>query len=91
MSRVMRLLPPHLAQRLAELRTDKRRRKYLTTKYVLKLAPVLPGSFVKKMKRRLAKYSPDPVKAVGPGNPRQSLRIRLIQADIRRLSRGAHD
>lgn len=88
----MRLLPPRLAQRLAEFRRiDKRRRKYLTTKYVLKLEPVLPGSFAKKMKRRLAKYSPNPAKATGPGNPMRSHRIRLLEADVRRLSRSAYD
>ncbi|WP_026319229.1 hypothetical protein [Amorphus coralli] len=87
MTTVMRLLPPRLGARIAEFRQlDRRRRKYLTTKYVLKLEPVLPGKFAKKMKRRLAKYSPFPQPATKPEYPGRTARIRLIEADLKRAA-----
>ena len=78
-----------LTRRWAELRRmDKRQRKYLSAKLILKIAPVLPGFIVKKMKRRIVKYSPFPV-AVQPGlrRPQRSLRIRQIEADLKRAAR----
>lgn len=83
----MRFLPPPLSARIAEFRQlDTRRRKYLTTRYVLKLEPILPGKFAKKMQRRLAKYSPYPQPATRPGTPVRTARMQLIEADLRRAA-----
>jgi len=83
------LLPERLniAKRLSNFRRlDKRRRKYLATRYVLKLEPVLPGKFAKKMQRRLAKYSPHGKPATSPGLPAQSVRMQQIKSDLERTA-----
>jgi len=87
-SRTSRPTTSTLTRRWAELRRmDKRQRKYLSAKLILKIAPVLPGFIVKKMKRRIVKYSPFPV-AAQPGlrRPQRSVRIRQIEADLKRAA-----
>jgi len=77
----------NIAKRLSDFRgLDKRRRKYLTTRYVLKLEPVLPGKFAKKMQRRLAKYSPHGKPATSPGLPARSVRMQQIKSDLERTA-----
>lgn len=83
-----RSMSGNLASRLAELRKlDKRQRKYLSAKLLLKVEPILPGPIVKKMKRRIIKYSPFPVAAQqGLRTPQRSVRTRQIAADLKRAS-----
>ncbi|MGX1305298.1 hypothetical protein AB7M35_000018 [Amorphus suaedae] len=75
-------------RRLAELRKlDRRQRKYLSAKLLLKISPILPSPIVKKMKRRMAKYSPFPLAAPqGLRRPYRSPRIRQIEADLKRAA-----
>ncbi|MGX1099557.1 hypothetical protein [Amorphus sp. MBR-141] len=76
------------ASRLAGVRKlDKRQRKYLSAKLLLKIEPVLPSPIVKKMKRRMLKYSPFPIAAQqGLRKPQRSVRIRQIEADLKRAA-----
>lgn len=74
--------------RLGELRNlDKRQRKYLSAQLLLRIAPILPSPIVRKMKRRIVKYSPFPLSGQqGLRKPQRSVRIRQIEADLKRAA-----
>lgn len=76
------------SRRLTELyRLDSRQRKYLFAQLVLRVAPVLPGPIVKKMQRRIVKYSLYPLAGQkGLRKPQRSPRICRIEADLRRAA-----
>ena len=88
MSKWPRAATGSLSRRLSELRKlDKRQRKYLSAKLLLKISPILPSPIIKKMKRRLVKYSPFPLAAPqGLRRPYRSPRIRQIEADLKRAA-----
>ena len=77
-----------LASRLTALRKlDKRQRKYLSAKLLLRVEPVLPSPIVRKMKRRIIKYSPTPLGVQqGLRRPQRSIRIGQIEADLKRAA-----
>lgn len=89
MSKRPRAATGSLSRRWSELRKlDKRQRKYLSAKLLLKISPILPSPIVKKMKRRMVKYSPFPLPAQqGLRRPYRSPRIRQIEADMKRAAR----